>query len=167
VIASGLVHDVYQRFINPHADEVRLRRVTYGVMLALGVVALLSNINPVQYLQALIVFCTSSGAASFLIPALMAAYWRRATAAGAIAAMLGGATTVLTLSAIGWRQNWLIEQGWLAPTPLIGQATSFRPYFLFGMEPVVWGLLVSLALGVGVSLCSRPPREELLTQMFE
>jgi SSS family solute:Na+ symporter/sodium/pantothenate symporter len=167
VIASGLVHDVYQRFINPAADEARLRRVTYGVMLALGLVALLANINPVQYLQALIVFCTSSGAASFLIPALMAAYWRRATAAGAISAMLGGAATVLALSAMGWWQTWLIEHGWLAPTPLIGQATSFRPYFLYGMEPVVWGLLVSLTLGVGVSLCSRPPRDELLKQMFE
>ncbi len=167
VIASGLVHDVYQRFIHPQASEERLRRVTYGVMVAIGTVALLANINPVQYLQALIVFCTSSGAASFLVPALMAAYWRRATAAGAMAAMLGGAATVLALSALGWWQNWLIAQGWLAPTPLIGQATSFRPYFLFGLEPVVWGLLVSLTLGVGVSLLSRPPREELLQQLFD
>ena len=167
VIASGLVHDVYQRFIHPQASEARLRHVTYGVMLALGAVALAANINPVQYLQALIVFCTSSGAAAFLIPALMAAYWRRATAAGAMAAMLGGAATVLSLSAMGWWQTWLIAHGWLAPTPLIGQATSFRPYFLLGLEPVVWGLLVSLTLGIGVSLLSRPPRDELVRQLFD
>jgi SSS family solute:Na+ symporter/sodium/pantothenate symporter len=167
VIASGLVHDVYQRFINPQASEARLRNVTYGVMITLGCVALAANINPVQYLQALIVFCTSSGAAAFLVPALMAAYWRRASAAGAMAAMLGGSSTVLALSAMGWRQNWLIEHGWLAPTPLIGQATAFRPYFLCGLEPVVWGLTVSLLLGVAVSLLSRPPREELLRQLFD
>src|ERR1700676_5464719 len=74
VIASGLVHDVYQRFIHPQASEAQLRRVTYGVMVVMGGVALAANINPVQYLQALVVFCTSSGAASFLVPAVMAAY---------------------------------------------------------------------------------------------
>ena len=68
---------------------------------------------------------------------------------------------------MGWWQTWLVAHGWLEPTPLIGQATSFRPYFLFGMEPVVWGLLVSLVLGIGVGLFSRPPRGGLLKKMFE
>jgi SSS family solute:Na+ symporter/sodium/pantothenate symporter len=166
VIASGLVHDVYQRFLNPQASETQLRRLTYLVMIAVGCVALVANINPVQYLQALVVFCTSSGAAAFLVPALMAAYWRRATAAGAISAMLGGSLTVLSLSALGWCQGLLAQRGWMPPPAAIGQATSFRPFFLLGLEPVVWGLAVSAVLGVGISLCTRPPRAELIEKLF-
>lgn len=167
VIASGLVHDVYQRFVRPDASEVHLRRVTYTVMIAIGLVALVANLNPVQYLQALVVFCTSCGAAAFLVPALMAAYWRRATAAGALSGMLGGSACVLVLSALGWCQPWLVEHGWLAPGPSIGQATGFRPFFLLGLEPVVWGLLASSVLGVGVSLCTRPPPAELVRKLFD
>ena len=167
VIASGVVRDVYQRLIRPDADDGQIRRVTYGVMIALGAVAALANLNPVQYLQALVIFCTSSGAAAFLVPALMAAYWRRATAPGAMAAMLGGSATVLLLSATGWSEAWLVDHGWLASKQTIGLDTSFRPYYLLGMEPVVWGLAVSLMLGIGVSLLTRPPREEVVTRLFD
>ena len=38
VIASGLVRDVYQRFLYPDASEHELRRLTYIVMIVIGVV---------------------------------------------------------------------------------------------------------------------------------
>ncbi|HEX4147867.1 MAG TPA: sodium:solute symporter [Pirellulales bacterium] len=167
VIASGVVHDVYQRFVNPVASEVQLRRLTYLVMIVIGAVAVTANLDPVQYLQAIVVFCTSSRAAAFLVPALMAAYWRRGTAAGAIAAMIGGSATMLVLSALGWWQPTLAAHGWLPPPAAIGPTTSFRPYLLLGLEPVVWGLAVSLILGAGVSLATRPPREEVLAKLFD
>lgn len=167
VIASGIVRDVYQRFIRPDADDRQIRRVTYAVMLVIGTVAAVANLRPVQYLQALVIFCTSSGAASFFVPAIMAAYWRRATAAGALAAMLGGATTVLSLSALGWAEGWLFRQGWLSSLQTIGIDSGFRPYYLFGMEPVVWGLCVSATLGIGISLLTRPPREEIVSRLFD
>src|SRR5262249_3643628 len=46
VIASGLVRDVYQRFLNPQATEHELRRLTYIVMIVIGVVAIALNIFP-------------------------------------------------------------------------------------------------------------------------
>ena len=39
VIASGLVRDVYQRFLDPEAAEHELRRLTYLVMIVIGAVA--------------------------------------------------------------------------------------------------------------------------------
>jgi SSS family solute:Na+ symporter/sodium/pantothenate symporter len=166
VIASGLVHDVYQRFLHPSANDRHLRNVTYGVMMAVGIVALVANLNPVQYLQALVVFCTSSGAAAFLVPAVMAAYWRRATAVGAIGAMLTGSGTVLGLSALGWWEKSLAASGWLAPVPPAGQVTSFHPYYLCGVEPVVWGLAMSAVTGVGLSLLTRPPAATTIERLF-
>lgn len=157
VIASGVVRDVYQRFVHHDANEEQIRRITTVVMVGLGIVAVAANIHPVTYLQALVIFCTSSGAASFLVPALMTAFWRRATAAGALAAMLTGAATVLVLFVIGL----------VSPDPMIGPKVTFRPYFLLGLEPVVWGLAASLGVGVIVSLCTPPPRPELIARMFD
>src|SRR5437660_5717062 len=54
VIASGLVRDVYQRFINPGATEHELRRLTYIAMILIGLIAMLLNIEPVEKLQMLV-----------------------------------------------------------------------------------------------------------------
>jgi sodium/pantothenate symporter len=59
VLSSGLVRDVYQRFINPEATDYEIRRMTYYAMSAIGAIALLANIYPPKFLQALVVFCTS------------------------------------------------------------------------------------------------------------
>ncbi len=161
VIASGLVRDLYQRFVNPSASEAEIRILSHAAMVGVGAVAIGANIRPVAYLQALVVFSGACGAAAFVVPALMAAFWRRATAAGTIAAMLGGVGVVLTLFAAGW------VQAWLGIDPMIGQRTAFRAYYLLGLEPVVWGLAVSLLAGVGVSHLTRPPAPERVAMLFD
>ena len=157
VISSGLVHDVYQRFIHPHAGERQLRFLTYGVTIAIGVVAIAANISPPQYLQALVVFSGTCTASAFLVPALMAAYWRRATAPGAQAAMLCGAATVFALYLAGWQ----------GVDPMIGVASRFRPYYLGGLDPIVWGIAASALAGVAVSLVTRPPDSQLVSRLFD
>jgi len=159
VIASGLVRDVYQRFINPQAGTHDLRRLSYIAMIVIGAIAILANIKPVAYLQVIVVFSGTGAAATFCVPALMLAFWRRTTVAGTLAAMLGGAGTLATLYVLG-------SLGYGA-NDLIGPVTSFRPFFLFRIDPLVWGLLVSLIAGVTVSLCTRPPDPELVSKMFD
>lgn len=150
VIASGLVRDVYQRFIAPDATTTAIRRLTYVVMAAVGALALAANINPVDFLQKIVVFCASGGASSFLVPAFMTAYWRRATAAGAIAAMLCGSGVLLSLFIAG-----------LATTH------TFQPVFLAGMEPIIWGIAASAIAGVAVSLATQPPPPRLVSSLFD
>ena len=157
VIASGLVRDLYQRLLRPHASTIEIKRLTYAAMILVGAIAYAANIKPVQYLQALVVFSGSGGAAAFAVPAVMAAYWRRATAAGAMAAMIAGAGTVMKLYFIGFN----------LPDPMIGQSTQFRPYYLFGLEPIVWGLLASLVAGIVVSLVTSPPPQETVSRLFD
>jgi sodium/pantothenate symporter len=157
VIASGMVRDIYQRFLRPQASLREIRWLCYGLMAGVGAIGLVANIHPVKYLQAIVVFSGTSAAASFLVPLVMASYWRRATAAGALASMLTGATTMLSLFAVGWFTN--VDQ-------MIGPATKFRPYFLLGFEPIVWGLLASLIAGVGVSLVTREVDAKRLQLLF-
>lgn len=163
VITSGIVRDIYQRFVHHAANEMQIRRLTYAVVLVVTCVAVAFSIRPVAYLQALIIFATSCGAASFVAPVMMACYWRRASSASALAAMLTGAGIVLTLNAVGFAHGWLgLETQPIGPT-----ATKFRPYYLGGFDPVMWGLAGSFAAGLIVGLLTRPPRAELIARLFD
>jgi Na+/pantothenate symporter len=158
VIASGFVRDVYQRFIRPDATTTEIRRVTYLSMILVGAIAFAANVKPVEYLQAIVVFSGTGAAATFVVPALMTAYWRRATAPGAQAAMVVGGGTLIALYAIGFA----------TPTdPMIGNMTRFRPYFLLGLDPIVWGLAASLVAGVVVSLSTWPPESDRVARLFD
>ena len=143
----------------------------------IGLIAVLANLNPPTYLQALVVLSGSAGAATFIAPVMMACYWRRATASGALAGMLAGFLVYFGIYSCGWAQNWatanattvLAQQilGWLGNDPLIGAAGLFRPYYILGVDPIIWGLLASVIGGVGVSLLSRPPSPELVKRFFD
>ncbi len=177
VIASGMVEDIYAKFINRNATEAQLRRATTISMIAVGTIGVLANLNPPEYLQALVVLSGSAGAATFIAPVMMACYWRRATATGALAGMLGGFLVYFGIYSCGWAQNWatanssldLAKQilAILGPDPKIGPSGLFRPYYILGVDPIIWGLLASIVGGIGVSLISRPPSPELVKRFFE
>jgi len=156
VIASGLVRDVYQRFINPKATDHEMRRLTYLVMIVIGTIAAALNIVPVDRLQMLVTFSSGCAASAFLIPTVMMCYWRRATAAGTIAAMLAGALTALSLNLAGLYVAYTARP-----------QVSFAAYNLLGFEPIVWGLAVSLVVGLAVSLMTQPPDEKLISKLFD
>lgn len=165
VISSGLVRDIYQRFINPHASEARLRWLSHAAMVVVGIVAVAANIKPVNYLQAMVVFSSTGTACTFLIPALMAAFWRRASVWGVLAAMTVGASTALGLYFIGFFN--LAGMLSLPESPNLGQVTNFRPYYLLGCDPIVWGLSTSLIAGIVVSLLTPKPDQQLISKLFD
>ena len=156
VIASGLVRDVYQRFISPEATEHELRRLTYLVMIVIGAVAVGLNIFPVKHLQVFVVFSSGCAASSFLMPTVMMCYWRRATAAGTIAAMLAGAIASSALNLAG-----------LVVAIRAGRPSEFHAYELLGFDPLIWGLVSSLLCGIVVSLLTRPPDARLISKLFD
>jgi SSS family solute:Na+ symporter/sodium/pantothenate symporter len=168
IVSSGLVRDVYQRFLRPAASEREVAVASYAGTVLVGVVVMVRALDPPRYLQLLVVFAGSGLAASFLVPALMAAYWRRATAAGAFAAMAGGALTTMALYAIGsYGPAEFGLDGLLPPNPEIGAPSRFRPYYLLGFDPCVWGLAASAAAGVLVSLLSRVPDPARVALLFD
>ena len=177
VISSGLVQDIYVRFLHPAATEAQVRRATNFSMVGVGLIAVIANLDPPKYLQALVVVSSSGGGAAFTVPVLMACYWRRTTAAGMLAGMLVGFCCYFGLSATGWLQNWALtapESSFaesvlsvLGPDPKIGIAGLFRPYYVFGIDPVVWSLLASAVAGIGTSLATAPPAEDRLARFFD
>ena len=152
VIASGVVRDIYQRFFRPHASDNEIRNASHAVMIVLGLIGVAANIQPVDFLQKLIVFSTTATASSFVAPALMLAFWRRGTAPGVIAAMLAGGSTVLCLFLCG---------------PLLENKKLFDPYQLLGLDPIVWGLAISAIFAFVVSLLTSPPSERHVSELFD
>jgi Na+/proline symporter len=124
--------------------------------------------NPPEYLQLIIVFSSAGMAASFLIPGVLAAFWRRATATGAIAAMVAGASVTIGLYVLGSVGPERLHLDWLfGPNPDIGVPGKFKAYYLLGLDPCVWGLSSSLAAGIIGSLLSKPPDPARVALLFD
>lgn len=165
IIASGLVRDLYQRFLRPAASEKEIARASYAATVLVGLVVAVVAITPPTYLQLIVVFASSGMAAAFLMPALMGAFWRRATAAGALAATLAGSGVTLGLYLVGTlraMQGNLQDLG-----PAASPKSPFTAYYLLGFDPCVWGLLASLAAGLVVSLLTRPPDAARVALLFD
>ena len=160
IISSGLVRDIYQRFINPQASEKEIERASYMGTVLVGVVVCILALNPPEYLQLIVVFSSSGMAASFLAPAAYGAFWRRANGLGMIAAMITGAGVTLALYAIGmvWAASGY-DSG-------IGAGGTLAPVYLLGFDPCVWGISSSFVAGAIVSLLTPAPRGELVDRMF-
>jgi SSS family solute:Na+ symporter len=99
--STNLIHDVYGRFINPHASEKRRMVMSRLIVLLLGLFALLQATRFESILNAAVYAYTVYGAA--VTPAVMAVFfWRRATTAGAIVSIVLGATLTVGLNLVGY-----------------------------------------------------------------
>ena len=57
---------------------------------------------------------------------------------------------------------------WLfGPNPKIGAISTFRPYYVLGLDPAVWGLASSFCAGIVVSLGTPPPDPKRVARLFE
>ena len=135
---SHVTHDIYVKLIDPTATENarRLLLISRIVTVVLGLLALWMALNFKAIIGMLLMSYTLYAAGVF-IPVVGGLYWKRATSAGAVAAILGG-------SGFGLAG----ELGWFTPAalPLLG-----------GLPIIVSGALVSLLLFIGVSLATQPP----------
>lgn len=137
--ATNLIHDVYQRFIEPHASDRRNLIVSRLVVVGLGIYAVLQAAHFESILSASLYAYTVYGAA--VTPAVMAVFfWKRATTAGAVASIALG--TVVT---VVWN---------LAGNP-------------WGWDAVHPALAASVASLVLVSLAGQPPAKEKWAPFFE
>jgi sodium/pantothenate symporter len=147
MISSALVRDVYQRNIHPQATEHVVRMLTYAVTIAVGAGAMLAAVQPPQFLQDIIVFTGSGLSTSFLFPVALAMYWPRFNKAGAIAGMLGGFGTHISLYTFGY-------------------ATTGKELMPGGFHPFLVGCAASLAVAVAVTLATAAPPERLVRKFF-
>jgi solute:Na+ symporter, SSS family len=125
-----LANDVYAGFVaRGEYNQVWVSRVT---TLLVGVIVLVISVLVSDIIGALqIAYDLLTGA--LFVPIVGALFWRRATAAGALASMAAGSAVVVI---------FMVLDG------------------LFANTPIIWGMLASLVAFVVVSLLTPRPSEE-------
>jgi SSS family solute:Na+ symporter/sodium/pantothenate symporter len=149
LMSSSLVRDIYQRNINPAVSPRLVRWVSYSTTAVVGIIVTIAALRPPQFLQYLIIFTGAGMACTFLAPTVLGLYWRRATRAGALAGMISGFLSVAIL--------WLLGYLGVGKEGKAGAvAQTFAPLYLFGLDPLIYGLASSFVLGIVVSLLTQP-----------
>jgi solute:Na+ symporter, SSS family len=130
-LASMVGRDVYPRAGSGAGDR---RELLVGKVVILLVIAAAGFFASLRLDLISLLSVASSAALLVIVPTIVGAFfWRRGTATGAIASVLGGTAIVLTL-----------------------QLTGLRP---LGLPIPVVSFAVAIALFFGVSLVGRPPAE--------
>jgi SSS family solute:Na+ symporter/sodium/proline symporter len=144
--STNLINDVYVRYVRPSASNREVLVVSRFVVVGLGAWALWQSLGTTSVLKQSLYAYTIYAAA--LTPVILAAFfWRRATAAGAVASIAAG--TIVTL---------------LWDKPFVNQ---HLPAALAARDAILPALVISLAcLGV-VSLFTTPPSERQLRPFEE
>jgi SSS family solute:Na+ symporter/sodium/pantothenate symporter len=166
LMSSSLVRDIYQRNFQADISPKLVKRISYGTTAVVGIIVTIAALRPPKYLQHLIVFTGAGMGSTFLAPTVLALYWRRATRPGALAALFGGFATVSLLYLLGWGdvghvKEALTQRGMQSPL-----TDAAAPFYLLGLDPVVYGLAVSFSLGILVSLLTQPPAAEEVDPFF-
>jgi SSS family solute:Na+ symporter/sodium/proline symporter len=106
VPATNLTRDIYQRFVNPDADDrtiILFQRISIAV---LGILALLLATQFTTILAMAFTAYTMVGAG--ITPALLAAFlWKRTTTAGGVSSIVAGMGTTVLITVVNWfHQRW-------------------------------------------------------------
>jgi SSS family solute:Na+ symporter/sodium/pantothenate symporter len=166
LMSSSLVRDIYQRNINPDVSPRVVRRISYATTAIVGIIVTIAALSPPRYLQYLIIFTGAGMACTYVAPTVFALYWRRATREGALAALLSGFGIVIAL----WLPGIIL---WLLRARVADKAAStgpgaegFAPVYLFGLDPIIYGLAGSFFIGIIVSLITKPLPEAHVDTYF-
>ncbi|MGH9843071.1 MAG: sodium:solute symporter family protein [Blastocatellia bacterium] len=140
VPATALVRDIYQRFINPQAEEKKLVWLLRTLVVALGVIAYVISTYGQGFLNVALRAYTIYGTG--VTPSLVAALiWKRATAAGAVTSIVAGVATTLVWEFGGY-----------------GERT--------GIDPVIPAIAISVLSLIVVSLLTPRQSDEKLRPFF-
>ena len=149
LVSSGVVRDIYQQGSRRKVPEKTIARLSYWTTLIVGVLAVLFVLNPPEFLQTLIVFASGGLGACFLVPVVLALYWRRMTASAAAGGMLIGGVLMLLLYLIGWKVN--------------GEFSAYSP---FDIHPFIWASAANLLVIIAITFMGRKPEKELVERYF-
>ncbi len=140
-VASAMSHDLYAKLIAPNAGErAKVVAGRLGV-LTFSVIPVLLALRQLSLVNWIVIYAAKLLVSFLFIPVVLGLNWKRATRAGALASMIGGLVTCVM---------WLAQR---------------RPYVL-GLDAAEAGVLVSAALFIGVSVITKPVREECVQQFF-
>ena len=139
--SSAIVKDLLlRRAPQLRCDEKRLARFTRALTGALGLLALILAVKPLDVVAWINMFAFGGLELAILLPLIGGLFWRRATAAGALASVVGGMAVYLAVSILK------IPVG--------------------GFHAIVPGMIAAIVLFVAVSVMTKPSPQKALDLFF-
>lgn len=90
LVSSAVVKDVYLNYINPNAQEQKVKQLSIGITAILGILVFLMALNPPDLLIWLNLFAFGGLEAAFIWPVIFGLYWSKGNKYGATASMIVG-----------------------------------------------------------------------------
>ncbi len=140
VTGAGVAHDLYGRFVRPKASQRHLVNANRVAIVVLALIPLYFALQKLGDVQGIVLEQAKFIASFFFVPIVVGLNWRRGTAKGAIASMLGGFIACLVWT-LGFQEHYFPR---------------------YGIDSVEVGVAVSLLLFIIVSKLTKPnPKQEL------
>lgn len=149
LVSSGVVRDVYQQNAKGEVSEKTIARLSRLTTLVVGALAVIFALNPPEFLQTLIVFASGGLGAAFLVPVILALYWRRMTASAAVGGMIAGGVVMFLFYVAGYFIN--------------GKFSAYSPYHI---HPFIWASAANFVVVFTLSLRGEEPDEALVKRYF-
>lgn len=138
VCSSALTEDFYKSLFRKDASQQELVKVGRIAVIAIAVIACILALNPDSNVLGLVSYAWAGFGAAFGPVLLLALFWKRATALGAIAGIVVGGVTVVIWKQLG-TDLWNI----------------------FGLYEIVPGFVFGTIATILFSLIGNPPTEEM------
>ena len=145
VTASSMSEDIYKGIIKRNASEDNVMKMSRYTVLAVAVIAYLIAWDPNSSIMGLVSNAWAGLGAAFGPTVVMSLFWRRCNLQGAVAGIISGGLTVIIWDYI----------------PLVGGQTLGT---VTGLYSLAIGFLISIALIVVVSLCTKAPDASIVAE---
>lgn len=145
VTASSVSEDIYKGIINPKAEAKKVLMLSRITVIAVAGIAYVVAWNPNSSIMDLVSDAWAGLGSAFGPLILLSLYWKRINLPGAISGMISGGLTVIIWDYI----------------PLVNGKTLYKHT---GLYSLALGFAISLVMIVIVSLCTKEPSEEIVTE---
>ena len=134
VVSASVVRDLVQKSWYPQISLKSTKLLSYAVTGGMGIFVFCLAIYPPPFLQPLVIYYSAGSASALCWPGLAMLFWKRATAPGILAGLVGGAVIFVLCN-------------------------IFKPLeSIFPVHPFAYGFTASAILTYGVSLLT--PRQD-------
>lgn len=151
--SSAFSQDIFKGLIKKDASEKEILNISRFTVFFIALIALLLSLNPESSIFNLVSFAWSGFGGTFGPLVLLALYWKRTTAPGAIAGLISGG---------------IVDVIWHYITPAVAMekfGMSGSAASIFGLYEIVPAFLVCLAITVIVSLLTKQDKD--VAEKFE
>lgn len=139
--SSAVSQDIFKGIIQKDASEKTVLRVSRISVFAIALIGLLLALNPNSSIFSLVSFAWSGFGGTFGPLIILALYWKKATAKGAIAGLVCGGITDVVWHYIPASVHWV-----------------------FGLYEILPAFIVCMAVAVAVSLLDKNKNPEMLAE---